>query len=177
MAGKIIGIDLGTTNSCVAIVDGGEPLVIPNSEGSRTTPSVVAFTEEGDRLVEQIAKRQAVTNHEITLYAIKRLIGRRFDEAEIQKASEVSPFPFVSADNGDAWVRAGENEMSPAQVSGIILEQIKQVAEDYLGQPETRAIITDPAHITDAQRQATNAASSPQSWMPWRWPATASWAR
>jgi molecular chaperone DnaK len=155
MAGKIIGIDLGTTNSCVAIVEGGEPVVIPNSEGSRTTPSVVAFTEEGDRLVGQIAKRQAVTNPDNTLYAIKRLIGRRFDDAEVQKAVSTSPFRILQAENDDAWVEAAGKPLSPPQVSAIILEQIKKTAEDYTGDTIDRAIITVPAYFNDAQRQAT----------------------
>ncbi len=155
MPGKIIGIDLGTTNSCVAIVEGGEAVVIPNSEGSRTTPSVVAFTEEGDRLVGQIAKRQAVTNPDHTLFAIKRLIGRRFVEPEVKKASETSPFRIVEAENGDAWVQVGEKPLSPPQVSAIVLEQIKKTAEDYLGESVDRAIITVPAYFNDSQRQAT----------------------
>ena len=155
MAGKIIGIDLGTTNSCVAVVEGGEPVVIPNSEGSRTTPSVVAFTEEGDRLVGQIAKRQAVTNPDNTLFAIKRLIGRRFSDAEVVKAIDTSPFRIVEAENGDAWVEGGGRPLSPPQVSAIVLEQIKKTAEDYLGEPIERAIITVPAYFNDSQRQAT----------------------
>ena len=155
MAGKIIGIDLGTTNSCVAIVEGGEPVVIPNSEGSRTTPSVVAFTEEGDRLVGQIAKRQAVTNPDNTLFAIKRLIGRGFDDAEVQKAIETSPFTILRAENDDAWVQVTGKPLSPPQVSAIILEQIKKTAEDYTGDVIDRAIITVPAYFNDAQRQAT----------------------
>ena len=155
MAGKIIGIDLGTTNSCVAIVEGGEPVVIPNSEGSRTTPSVVAFTEEGDRLVGQIAKRQAVTNPDNTLFAIKRLIGRRFDEEQVQRASETSPFVILAAENEDAWVEVSGKPLSPPQVSAIILEQIKKTAEDYTGEQIDRAIITVPAYFNDAQRQAT----------------------
>jgi molecular chaperone DnaK len=155
MANKIIGIDLGTTNSCVAIVEGGEATVIPNSEGSRTTPSVVAFTEEGDRLVGQIAKRQAVTNPDNTLFAIKRLIGRRFGDAEVQKAIKTSPFRIVEADNGDAWVAVGDKPLSPPQVAAIVLEQIKKVAEDYIGEPVERAIITVPAYFNDSQRQAT----------------------
>ncbi|MCP4869346.1 MAG: molecular chaperone DnaK [Proteobacteria bacterium] len=155
MPGKIIGIDLGTTNSCVAIVESGDPVVIPNSEGSRTTPSVVAFTEEGDRLVGQIAKRQAVTNPDNTLYAIKRLIGRRHDEPEVQRAAETSPFQIIESENGDAWVGVGGKEMSPPQVSAIVLEQIKKTAEDYLGETVDRAIITVPAYFNDSQRQAT----------------------
>jgi molecular chaperone DnaK len=155
MPGKIIGIDLGTTNSCVAVVEGGEAVVIPNSEGSRTTPSVVAFTEEGDRLVGQIAKRQAVTNPDNTLFAIKRLIGRRFEEPEVQKASQTSPFRIIEAENGDAWVDVGGKPLSPPQVSAIVLEQIKKTAEDYLGETVDRAIITVPAYFNDSQRQAT----------------------
>ena len=154
MGGKIIGIDLGTTNSCVAIID-GDPVVIPNAEGSRTTPSVVAFTEDGDRLVGQIAKRQAVTNPDNTLYAIKRLIGRRFDDAEVQKAVKTSPFSIVEAENGDAWVAAVDNPYAPSQVSAMVLEAIKKVAEDYIGEMVERAVITVPAYFNDSQRQAT----------------------
>ncbi len=155
MAGKIIGIDLGTTNSCVAVIESGDAVVIPNSEGSRTTPSVVAFTEEGDRLVGQIAKRQAVTNPDNTLFAIKRLIGRRFGDDEVKKAIETSPFRIVAAENGDAWVEGGGKPLSPPKVSAIVLEQIKKTAEDYLGETVERAIITVPAYFNDSQRQAT----------------------
>jgi len=155
MSGKIIGIDLGTTNSCVAMLDSGEPVVIPNSEGSRTTPSVVAFTEDGERLVGQIARRQALTNPDSTLWAIKRLVGRRFEEEEVQRAIATSPFAIIEAENGDAWVEVGGNQLSPPQVSAIILEAIKATAEDYLGEPVDRAIITVPAYFNDAQRQAT----------------------
>ena len=154
MGGKIIGIDLGTTNSCVAIID-GDPVVIPNAEGSRTTPSVVAFTEDGDRLVGQIAKRQAVTNPDNTLYAIKRLIGRRFDDAEVQKALKSSPFRITEAENGDAWVSAVDTNYAPSQVSAMVLEAIKKVAEDYIGEMVERAVITVPAYFNDSQRQAT----------------------
>jgi len=154
MGGKIIGIDLGTTNSCVAIID-GDPVVIPNAEGSRTTPSVVAFTEDGDRLVGQIAKRQAVTNPDNTLYAIKRLIGRRFDNAEVQKAVKTSPFLITEAENGDAWVGAVEQTYAPSQVSAMVLEAIKKVAEDYIGEMVDRAVLTVPAYFNDSQRQAT----------------------
>ena len=153
---KIIGIDLGTTNTCVSLVEGGEPVVIPNAEGSRTTPSVVGFAPDGDRLVGQIAKRQAVTNPEDTLFAIKRLIGRRFEDPEVQKALEFSPFSIIAADNGDAWVKGGGKSLSPPQVSAIVLEHIKRVAEDYIGEPVERAIITVPAYFNDSQRQATN---------------------
>jgi molecular chaperone DnaK len=154
MGGKIIGIDLGTTNSCVAIID-GDPVVIPNAEGSRTTPSVVAFTEDGDRLVGQIAKRQAVTNPDNTLYAIKRLIGRRFDDAEVQKAIKTSPFQITESENGDAWVGAVAQSFAPSQVSAMVLEAIKKVAEDYFGEMVDRAVLTVPAYFNDSQRQAT----------------------
>ena len=155
MSGKIIGIDLGTTNSCVAIIEGGEPVVIPNAEGSRTTPSVVAFTEDGERLVGQIAKRQAVTNPESTLYAIKRLIGRRFDADEVRRAIETCPYTISEAENGDAWVDVSGEAMAPPEVSAIVLSQIKKTAEDYLGEEIDRAIITVPAYFNDSQRQAT----------------------
>ncbi len=152
---KTIGIDLGTTNSCVAVLEGSDPVVIPNSEGSRTTPSVVAFTDEGDRLVGQIARRQAVSNPGNTLFAIKRLIGRRFEDAEVQKMIETVPFEIVPADNKDAWVRIEEDTYSPQQISAIILEKMKATAEEYLGETVTKAIITVPAHFNDSQRQAT----------------------
>jgi molecular chaperone DnaK len=155
MGGKIIGIDLGTTNSCVAIMEAGEPIVIPNGEGSRTTPSVVGFTEEGDRLVGQIARRQAVTNPENTLYAIKRLIGRRFDDAEVKRARDTCPFRIVEAENGAAWVEAGGQEMAPPQISAMVLESIRKTAEDYLGETVEKAVITVPAYFNDGQRQAT----------------------
>ena len=155
MAGKIIGIDLGTTNSCVSIIDGGDPVVVPNPEGSRTTPSVVAFTEDGDRLVGQIAKRQAVTNPDNTLYAIKRLIGRRYDDAEVSKALKSAPFKIVESENGDAWVEAVGEAYAPPQVSAMVLEAIKKIAEDYIGETVERAVITVPAYFNDTQRQAT----------------------
>jgi molecular chaperone DnaK len=155
MSGKIIGIDLGTTNSCVAVLDNGDPVVIPNTEGSRTTPSVVAFTDDGERLVGQIARRQALTNPDSTLFAIKRLVGRRFEEEEVQRALATSPFKIVEAENGDAWVEVDGNKQSPPQISAIILEAIKSTAEDFLGEPVDRAIITVPAYFNDAQRQAT----------------------
>ena len=155
MASRIIGIDLGTTNSCVAVIDNGDPLVIPNAEGSRTTPSVVAFTDDGDRLVGQIAKRQAVTNPANTLFAIKRLIGRKFEDAQVARAVEASPFDIVPADNGDAWVEANEEKLAPPQVSAVVLEKLKQTAEDYLGEEVSKAVITVPAYFDDAQRQAT----------------------
>jgi len=152
---KVIGIDLGTTNSCVSVMDGKEPKVIENSEGARTTPSIVAFTEEGERLVGQPAKRQAVTNPENTLFAVKRLIGRRFDDKAVKKDQKLVPFEIVKADNGDAWVKAQNEEYSPSQVSAMILQKMKETAEAYLGEKVTQAVITVPAYFNDAQRQAT----------------------
>ncbi|MCD6187172.1 MAG: molecular chaperone DnaK [Desulfuromusa sp.] len=153
--GKVIGIDLGTTNSCVAIMEGGEPVVIANSEGSRTTPSVIAFTEGGERLVGQQAKRQAVTNPENTLFAIKRLIGRKFDSEAVQKDMKISPFKIIEADNGDAWVEARGKRYSSPEISAMVLQKMKQTAEDYLGEKVTDAVITVPAYFNDSQRQAT----------------------
>ncbi|AMV70786.1 molecular chaperone DnaK [Desulfuromonas carbonis] len=153
--GKVIGIDLGTTNSCVAVMEGGEPIVIANSEGSRTTPSMVAFTEGGERLVGQQAKRQAVTNPENTLYAIKRLIGRKFDTEAVQKDIKISPFKILKADNGDAWIEARGKNYSPPEISAMVLQKMKQTAEDYLGEEVTDAVITVPAYFNDSQRQAT----------------------
>ncbi|HZI13577.1 MAG TPA: Hsp70 family protein, partial [Myxococcus sp.] len=141
---KVIGIDLGTTNSCVAVMEGGEPVVIPNSEGSRTTPSMVGFTDSGERLVGQIAKRQAITNPENTVFAVKRLIGRKFDSPEEKKAISVSPFRVVPSPNGDAWVEIRGKGYSPPEVSAIVLMKMKQTAEDYLGEPVTEAVITVP---------------------------------
>jgi molecular chaperone DnaK len=152
---KVIGIDLGTTNSCVAVMEGGEPVVIANSEGGRTTPSMVAFTEGGERLVGQQAKRQAVTNPENTLFAIKRLIGRKFDTDTVRKDIEISPFHIIKADNGDAWVETRGKKYSPAEISAMILQKMKQTAEDYLGHEVTDAVITVPAYFDDSQRQAT----------------------
>src|SRR5919198_2949910 len=152
---KVIGIDLGTTNSCVAVMEGGEPVVIPNSEGSRTTPSMVGFTEAGERLVGQIAKRQAITNPEATVFAVKRLIGRKFDSDEVRKSISVSSYRIVSADNGDAWVELRGKRFSPAEISAMILSKMKQTAEDYLGEQVTEAVITVPAYFNDGQRQAT----------------------
>jgi molecular chaperone DnaK len=152
---KIIGIDLGTTNSCVAVIEGGDPAVIANQEGSRTTPSVVAFTDKNERLVGQIAKRQAITNSENTVYAVKRLIGRRFDDPEVKKDIEIVSYKIVKGKNGDAWVKARESEYSPAEISGMILQKMKQTAEDYLGEKITEAVITVPAYFNDSQRQAT----------------------
>jgi molecular chaperone DnaK len=152
---RAIGIDLGTTNSCVAIIEHGDPLVIPNDEGSRTTPSVVAFTNDGGRLVGQIARRQAVTNPDRTLYAVKRLIGRRFEEEDVQRTRGLVPYSIARADNGDAWVRVQAVDYSPPQVSAMVLEKMKAIAEAYLGEDVTQAIITVPAYFNDSQRQAT----------------------
>ncbi len=153
MPGKVIGIDLGTTNSVVAVMEGGQPTVIVNQEGARTTPSVVAFTKEAERLVGQVAKRQAVTNPENTVFSIKRFMGRKFDEVT-SEASRV-PYTVVRADNGDAWVNARDKKYSPPEVSAMILQKLKQAAEDYLGEKVTDAVITVPAYFNDAQRQAT----------------------
>ena len=153
--GKVIGIDLGTTNSCVAVMDGDTPKVIENSEGNRTTPSIVAFTANGERLVGMSAKRQAVTNPENTLYAIKRLIGRRFEDAMVQKEKKLAPFNIIKSDNGDAWVESHGKKYAPSEISAIVLQKMKQTAEDYLGQSVTDAVITVPAYFNDAQRQAT----------------------
>ena len=153
--GKVIGIDLGTTNSCVAVMEGGEPVVIPNSEGSRTTPSIVAFTDSGERLVGQIAKRQAVTNPENTLFAAKRLIGRKLESPEAKRAVTLSPFRVVASPNGDAWIDVRGKLLSPQEVSAQVLLKMKQTAEDYLGEPVTEAVITVPAYFNDSQRQAT----------------------
>ncbi|KKD01580.1 MULTISPECIES: molecular chaperone DnaK [Photobacterium] len=153
--GKIIGIDLGTTNSCVAVLDGDKPRVIENAEGDRTTPSIIAYTQDGETLVGQPAKRQAVTNPENTLYAIKRLIGRRFEDEEVQRDIEIMPFKIVKADNGDAWVEAKGQKMAAPQVSAEVLKKMKKTAEDYLGEKVTGAVITVPAYFNDAQRQAT----------------------
>jgi molecular chaperone DnaK len=152
---KVIGIDLGTTNSCVAVMEGGEPVVIPNSEGSRTTPSMVGFTEAGERLVGQIAKRQAITNPEATVFAVKRLIGRKFDSDEVRKSISVSSYRIIAAENGDAWVELRGKKFSPAEISAMILGKMKQTAEDYLGEQVTEAVVTVPAYFNDSQRQAT----------------------
>src|SRR5690349_17167174 len=153
--GKIIGIDLGTTNSCVAIMEGGKPKVIENSEGARTTPSIVAYMEDGEILVGAPAKRQAVTNAKNTIYAVKRLIGRKFGEAEVQKDIKLMPYAIVKADNGDAWVESRGKKIAPQQVSAEILRKMKKTAEDYLGEDVTEAVITVPAYFNDSQRQAT----------------------
>ncbi|MEN9776122.1 MAG: molecular chaperone DnaK, partial [Pseudomonadota bacterium] len=153
--GKIIGIDLGTTNSCVAIMEGGQPKVIENSEGARTTPSIIAYMEDGEILVGAPAKRQAVTNPRNTLYAVKRLIGRKFQEKEVQKDIGLMPYAIVKADNGDAWVEARDRKLAPPQVSAEVLRKMKKTAEDYLGEEVTEAVITVPAYFNDSQRQAT----------------------
>jgi molecular chaperone DnaK len=153
--GKIIGIDLGTTNSCVAVMEGDQAKVIENSEGQRTTPSIVAFTEDGEVLVGQSAKRQAVTNSQNTLHAVKRLIGRRFEEKEVQKDIKLVPYKIIKADNGDAWVEVRGKKMAPPEVSARVLQKMKNTAEDYLGEPVTEAVITVPAYFNDSQRQAT----------------------
>ncbi|MFN9716681.1 MAG: Hsp70 family protein, partial [Sphingomonadales bacterium] len=140
--GKVIGIDLGTTNSCVAVMDGGKPKVIENSEGARTTPSIVAFTKDGERLIGQPAKRQAVTNPDNTLFAIKRLIGRRFDDPLTKKDMGLVPYKITKGKNGDAWVKAGNEDYSPSQVSAFILQKMKETAESYLGETVTQAVIT-----------------------------------
>jgi molecular chaperone DnaK len=152
---KVIGIDLGTTNSCVAVMEGGKPKVIENSEGARTTPSVVAFTKDGERLIGQPAKRQAVTNPDNTIFAVKRLIGRRFDDPITKKDTELVPYKIVKGTNGDAWVQAGGKDYSPSQISAFILQKMKETAEAYLGETVTQAVITVPAYFNDAQRQAT----------------------
>jgi molecular chaperone DnaK len=152
---KVIGIDLGTTNSCVAVMEGGKPKVIENSEGARTTPSVVAFTKDGERLIGQPAKRQAVTNPDNTIFAVKRLIGRRFDDPITKKDTELVPYKIVKGQNGDAWVQAGGKDYSPSQISAFILQKMKETAEAYLGETVAQAVITVPAYFNDAQRQAT----------------------
>ena len=152
---KVIGIDLGTTNSCVAVMEGGKPKVIENVEGARTTPSTVAFTKDGERLIGQPAKRQAVTNPDNTIFAVKRLIGRRFDDPITKKDTELVPYKIVKGANGDAWVQAGGSDYSPSQISAFILQKMKETAEAYLGETVTQAVITVPAYFNDAQRQAT----------------------
>jgi molecular chaperone DnaK len=152
---KVIGIDLGTTNSCVAVMDGGKPKVIENAEGARTTPSILAFAKDGERLIGQPAKRQAVTNPESTIYAVKRLIGRRFDDPMTKKDMGLVPYGIVKGKTGDAWVKAGGEEYSPSQISAFILQKMKETAEAYLGETVTQAVITVPAYFNDAQRQAT----------------------
>ena len=153
--GKIIGIDLGTTNSCVAVLEGGKARVIENAEGDRTTPSIIAFSKDGETLVGQPAKRQSVTNPKNTLFAIKRLIGRQFNDDVVQKDIKMVPYEIVKADNGDAWVRVNDEKMSPPQISAQVLKKMKKTAEDFLGEPVTEAVVTVPAYFNDSQRQAT----------------------
>ncbi len=153
--GKIIGIDLGTTNSCVAVMEGDSVKVIENAEGDRTTPSIVAYTGDNDVVVGQSAKRQAVTNPHNTLYAIKRLIGRRFEDQVVAKDKAMVPYKIVKADNGDAWVEVNGKKMAPPEISAKVLQKMKKTAEDYLGHPVTEAVITVPAYFNDSQRQAT----------------------
>ena len=162
--GKVIGIDLGTTNSCVAVMDGATPKVIENAEGARTTPSMVGFTKDGERLVGQPAKRQAVTNPEGTLFAVKRLIGRRYNDPMVEKDKGLVPFKIVQADNGDAWVEVEAKKYSPSEVSAMILTKMKETAESYLGEPVTQAVITVPAYFNDASgRPPRTPARSPAS--------------
>jgi len=153
--GKIIGIDLGTTNSCVAIMEGKQTKVIENSEGKRTTPSIVAFTKEDERIVGEPAKRQAVTNPQNTIFAVKRLIGRKFSDKEVKKDMDKVPFKIIKAGNGDAWVEVKDKKYSPSQISAFVLQKMKETAEAYLGEPVTEAVITVPAYFNDSQRQAT----------------------
>ena len=153
--GKIIGIDLGTTNSCVALMEGSEAKIIENSEGDRTTPSIVGYTDDDEILVGQAAKRQAVTNPTNTLFAVKRLIGRQFDDDVVQRDIKMVPYTIAKADNGDAWVEVKGEKMAPPQVSAQVLAKMKKTAEDYLGETVTEAVITVPAYFNDSQRQAT----------------------
>src|SRR6476620_7836980 len=145
---RIIGIDLGTTNSCVAALEGGEPKVIPNAEGSNTTPSVVAFTDRGEKLIGQAAKRQAITNPEKTIFEVKRLIGRKFNSKEVQEFIKVAPFKIIEAKNGDAWIKIGDREYSPQEISALVLQKMKQTAEEYFGESITDAVITVPAYFS-----------------------------
>src|SRR3990167_5732914 len=153
--GKIIGIDLGTTNSCVAVMEGGKPKVIENAEGDRTTPSIIAFTNDNEILVGQSAKRQAITNPQNTLFAIKRLIGRRYEDDVVQKDIKMVPYKIAKADNGDAWVDIKGDKKAPPQISAEVLKKMKKTAEDYLGEAVTEAVITVTAYFNDSQRQAT----------------------
>jgi len=153
--GKVIGIDLGTTFSCVAVMEGGEPKVIPNSEGGRTTPSVVAVSKSGERLAGQVARRQAITNPDNTIFSIKRLMGRRFDESCVEYDKKLLPFEITRAANGDVKVKMGDKEYSPAEISAMILQKLKVDAEAYLGEKVNEAVITVPAYFNDSQRQAT----------------------
>ena len=152
---KVIGIDLGTTNSCVAIMDGTQAKVLENAEGARTTPSVVAFTDGDEKLIGQPAKRQAVTNPENTIFAVKRLVGRNFSDATVKKDLETAPFKIINSEKGDAWIEAKGQKYSPSQISAFILQKMKETAEKYLGQEVSKAVITVPAYFNDAHRQAT----------------------
>ncbi len=152
---RVVGIDLGTTNSCVAVIDGDAPVVIANAEGTRTTPSVIGFAQTGERLVGQAARRQAMTNPENTIYAVKRLMGRKFEDAEVQRHVLTCPYEVVASDNGDAYVRVRGRDFSPPEISALVLQKMRQTAEDWLGEPVTEAVITVPAYFDDAQRQAT----------------------
>ncbi len=152
---RIIGIDLGTTNSCVAVLEGSQAVVVPNTEGSRTTPSIVGFSEAGERFTGQVAKRQAITNPSKTVYSVKRLIGRRFDEEEVRHAMAVCTFNIVPNRSGDAWIKVGEKEYPPAEIAAMVLSTMRQVAADFLGEDVTEAVITVPAYFNDGQRQAT----------------------
>jgi molecular chaperone DnaK len=153
--GKVIGIDLGTTNSCVAVFDAGEPQVVANAEGARTTPSIVAFAAGGEKLVGQIARRQAVTNPDQTIYAVKRLIGRKFESEEVASFAGIAPFAIEAAENGDAWVRGGDKLCSPQEISAVVLAKMKDTVSDFIGEPVEDAVITVPAYFDDSQRQAT----------------------
>ncbi|MGI9432902.1 MAG: Hsp70 family protein, partial [Myxococcota bacterium] len=153
--GKVIGIDLGTTNSCVSVMEGGEPQVVPNSEGSRTTPSMVGFTDQGEKLVGQIAKRQAVTNPEHTIYAVKRLVGRKRDSEGVERFAAIAPFQIEAADNGDARVRVGDRAYSAQEISAMVVAKMRETAEDFSGEAIEEAVITVPAYFDDSQRQAT----------------------
>src|SRR5690348_16766869 len=157
---KIIGIDLGTTNSCVAVMEGGDPVVIPNAEGNRTTPSVVALSKSGERMVGQVAKRQAITNPDNTVYSIKRLIGRKFSDSDVERDLKLLSYKVEAASNGDAVVRMGDRQYSPQEVSAMILQKLKTDAEAYLGEPVKEAVITVPAYFNDSQRQATKDAGA-----------------
>src|SRR5437667_3430534 len=152
---KVIGIDLGTTNSCVAVMESGEPVVIPNAEGARTTPSIVAINKSGERLVGEVAKRQAITNPENTVYSIKRFMGRKYEDPEVDRDKRIVPFKVVRASNGDDWVEVQGKQYSPPEISAMILQKLKTDAEAYLGEPVTQAVITVPAYFDDSQRQAT----------------------
>ena len=157
---KVIGVDLGTTNSCIVVMEGGTPQVIPNQEGDRTTPSIVAFTNKGERLVGHIAKRQALTNPQNTVYGVKRLLGRRFDSREVRAALDVCPYRIVEATNGDAHIQIDDRIYSPPEIEAVILSRLKAAAEDYLGEPVVEAILSVPAYFNDSQRQATKDAGT-----------------